>query len=364
MVKFDEIISASLEWTATVLFRPFSPKKWLILTFIALMAGSISGGNSNFSSSDRRHDRKESYAANYDQGKPFQLAKTSTPERKSVSRGQFRGFFEKPSAGSVIFLIVLGVIAGVVLLLVLMWFCSRFYFIFLEDTIRNDASIAKPFKNNKTIGNSFFKFNLVFLVFIIGIIALIALFGFMSLSGIGAFKTGASPGAFKVLAAIFPAILLFILFLIIVAVVSLIVNDFAIIVMFKDKIKFMPAIKKVLSVLNLNKLNFLLYILIKMGLAIVSSIVYTITSLVAVMGLIFPIAVIVGGLYFIFKVMPGGMHLVFLIVVIFAAVPVFLFLWYCLVCIYLPIAVFFRVFSAKFFGRLDSRYNLFKYANE
>ena len=41
---FTEIISASVEWTKTVLFRPFSIKKWLLLYFIALLAFQLQGG--------------------------------------------------------------------------------------------------------------------------------------------------------------------------------------------------------------------------------------------------------------------------------------------------------------------------------
>jgi len=186
----------------------------------------------------------------------------------------------------------------------------------------------------------------------------------MSLSGIGAFKENASPGFFKILTAVLPAILLFILFIIICALIGLIMNDFVTIVMFKDRIKIIPAIKKVFSILTLNKLNFTLYVLIKIGLAIVSSIIYSIVSFVAVLGLFLPVGVVAAVFYFISKAIPKDIQSVFLIVVVFAAIPVILFLWYCLMCMYLPFAVFLRTFSMKFFGRLDSRYNLFRYTNE
>ncbi len=136
-------------------------------------------------------------------------------------------------------------------------------------------------------------------------------------------------------------------------------NDFVTIVMFKDRIKTIQAIKKVFSTLILNKLNFILYVLIKTGLAISSSIIYSIASFIAVMSLIFPAAIIASVFYFIYKVIPTDIQSIFMVVVVLAAVPVILFLWYCLICMYLPFAVFFRVFSVKFFGRLNNRYNLF-----
>lgn len=363
MVKFDEIIGASLEWTAAVLFRPFSPKKWLILTFIAFLAGSLSGGNSNLNFRDRDNRKHEASAAQQYEKSSFQTAKITPPQQKPISGKEAKSFFKKSATGSVIFIVVLAVIAGITLFIILLWLCSRFYFIFLEDVAKNDASIAAPFKNNKDIGNSFFKFNLLFLFLIICLITLVIFIGFLSLSGIGIFDKNASPGFWKVLSALLPAIFLFIFIIIVIALFAMIMNDFVTVVMFKDKTKTFLAIKKVFSVLMLNKLNFLLYILIKIGLAIVSSIIYSIASFVAVMGLVFPVGIIASIFYFIFKVIPKDIQSIFIVIVIFAAILVILFLWYCLMCMYLPFAVFFRTFSVKFFGRLDSRYNLFMYAD-
>ncbi|MDD4182470.1 MAG: hypothetical protein PHT53_01410 [Candidatus Omnitrophica bacterium] len=364
MVKFNEIISASLEWTAAVLFRPFSPKKWLILTFIAFLAGAIAGGNSNLNLQERDNRTREASAARQYEQKSFQTAKISSPEQKSISKKEIENLFKKSVTGPVIFIIILAVIAGIVLFIVLSWLCSRFYFIFLEDVTKNDASIVVPFKNNRVIGNSFFKFNLIFILLLICIVALIVFLGFISLSNIGAFSKDASLGFWKILSAILPAILLFVFVVIVCALIGLIMNDFVTIVMFKDKIKIIPAIKKVFSTLVLNKLNFVLYVLIKIGLAISSSIIYSIASFVAVMSLIFPAAIVASVFYFIFKVIPKNMQSIFMVVVVLAAIPVILFLWYCLVCMYLPFAVFFRTFSIKFFGRLNDRYDLFKCTGE
>ncbi len=194
MVKFGEIITASLEWTTAVLFRPFSPKKWLILTFIAFLAGAIAGGNSNLNFRERNNRTKEVSAAQQYEQKSFQTAKISSPKQKLASRKEVENFFKKAAAGPAIFIISLAVIAGIILFIILLWLCSRFYFIFLEDVVKNDASIVVPFKNNKTIGNSFFKFDLIFIFLVICIVAFIAFLGFVSLSNIGAFNKNASIG--------------------------------------------------------------------------------------------------------------------------------------------------------------------------
>ncbi|MCK9573273.1 MAG: hypothetical protein M0R20_02580 [Candidatus Omnitrophica bacterium] len=363
MVKFDEIISASFEWTTAVLFRPFSPRKWLILTFIAFLAGSIAGGNPNFNFRDRGNHTKKASAAQQHERNSFQSAKIETPKEKPVSKEEIKKFFKKSATAPVIFIVIPAVIAGVILFLTLLWVCSRFYFIFLEDIAKNDASIVAPFRSNKDIGNSLFKFNLIFIFLLICIIALTFFMGFASLSKVGAFNNNASLGFWKIVSALLPAILLSIFIILMSALIGLIMNDFVTVVMFKDRERIAPAIKKAFSVLALNKLNFFLYVLIKIGLVIVSSIIYSITSFVAAMGLIFPAGIIASIFYFIYKVIPKDAQSIFIVAVVVMAVPVVLFLWYCLMCMYLPFAVFFRVFSVKFFGKLDGRYNLFKYSN-
>jgi hypothetical protein len=363
MVKFDEIISASFEWTRAVLFRPFSPKKWLILTFIAFLAGSLSGGNSNFNlrEPDRRH--KEASAAEQYGNNSLQFAKITSPEQRAAPKKQAKDFFDGSVSGITIFVVILGVAAGIVLFLLLLWLCARFPFIFLDDVIKNDASIAAPFRSNKILGNSLFKFNLAFILIFICIVALIALLGFMSLSGIGAFNKNASVGFFKILSALLPAIILFISVIIIVAIFGMIISDFVIVVMFKDKIKITAAIKKVFSVLAVNKLNLFMYTLIKVSLAIVCSIIYGLVTFMTVMSLLFPAGVTAVIFYFVFKTLPHGAQPVFKVIGVLIVVPIVLFLWYCLMAMYLPFAVFFRTFSIKFLGRLDSRYNLFACGN-
>ncbi len=170
-------------------------------------------------------------------------------------------------------------------------------------------------------------------------------------------------GFFKILSALLPAIILFILVIIIAAIFGMIINDFVIVVMSKDRLKTTAAIKKVFSVLAANKLNFFMYTLIKIGLAIVCSIIYSLVTFMTVMSLLFPAGIIAFIFYFVFKTLPHGAQPVFTVIGVLIAVPIVLFLWYCLMAMSLPFAVFFRTFSVKFLGRLDSRYNLFACGN-
>ena len=42
------LVRKAVDRTVLVLFKPFKLKKWLSLLFIALLAGSLGGGNANF----------------------------------------------------------------------------------------------------------------------------------------------------------------------------------------------------------------------------------------------------------------------------------------------------------------------------
>ncbi len=163
MVKFQEIIEASIEWTATVLFRPFSPKKWLILVFVALMAGQLAGGGCNSFPSGRDHEDKTKPA----QAAEIYQASISHPASQAINKKptfsleeSFKSFLKK-NKNSTLFLaiFVIAIIAIIIGLLVLTWLTARFSFIFLEDVIKNNASIKIPFRENKTIANSLFLFN-------------------------------------------------------------------------------------------------------------------------------------------------------------------------------------------------------------
>lgn len=358
MIKFEEIISGSLEWTTTVLFRPFNPKKWLILGFVAFLAGALMGSNFNLNSSKDYHT-KEAKAEQLSSQKTLDQSKASLPSSISQLKDSIKSYMQN-IAGTNFVLIFSGIAFALFLILLLfLYLGARFHFIFLEDVVKNNASIVIPFTNNRAMGNSFFKFNILFLLIWAIVFGLIIFGCIMTLFKIGAFNQQVSPDFLKILSAILPFILLCILFIVISMFIFIVVNDFALVVMLKDRTGIIAAIKKVLSLLGSNKLNFLLYVLIKWGLAICAYLIYSIMYLVTFLGLLFPAFTTASFLYFIYKIIPKDVQSVFLAAVVIVAIPIVLFLWYCFMCVSLPFAVFFRTFSVKFLGKIDSRYNLF-----
>ncbi len=361
MVKFDEIISGSLEWTVTVLFRPFSPKKWLILGFVALMAGALMGGNLNLRSGSRDYRVKETKTEELSPQKSIEKSKTPAVPAKVRLKNAIKSYL-RDMRGSGFTGIFIGVVFILfIILIIFIWLGARFHFIFLEDVIKNDASIVLPFKSNKGIGNSFFQFNILFLLIFAIVFGLIIFGCILALIKIGAFNQQVSPDFLKILSVILPFTLLLILAILISVFIFIIVEDFALIIMLKDRIKITAAIKKAMAILGANKANFLLYVLIKWGLAICSSIIYGVMYFVTFFGLLFPAVTSASFLYFIYRTIPKNIQSVFLMVIVVMAISILIFLWYCFACMSLPFAVFFRTFSVKFLGRLDNRYDLFKY---
>ena len=109
MVDFGAIIGESAEWTKQVLFKPFDFKKWMALTFIALMAGAMSnvcnfnsggGNNSHYEQKQQQAGQGGSAAVQAPQGAAEGQARTVPPVMK-----------QKPSREDVILIsVVIGTI--------------------------------------------------------------------------------------------------------------------------------------------------------------------------------------------------------------------------------------------------------------
>jgi len=125
--------------------------------------------------------------------------------------------------------------------------------------------------------------------------------------------------------------------------------------MYKDNAKFAAAFPAALRIISANKKNLLAYILVKLVLRIAAAMIYMFISLASLLVLIIPV-ILVAGLVYLISLLSHIAAVVFLIVVV---IPLGLCLAYCLLCLGLPVSVFFRAFSIKFVGRLDQRYNLF-----
>jgi len=360
MVRFAEVIEASIEWAATVLFRPFNPKKWLILGFVAMLAGQMAGSSFHSSSGYNNQKHKQAEAATISKASispaPSPYSKIEPPKAFSKIRDYLQA--KNPLLLIIIILISLAILTFMV---IMFWLSARFNFIFLEDVVKNDASIRTPFKANKEIGNSLFLFSLAFAAIFIALLGLIIWLCIWTLIKLGAFDKTAAVGFWRIFLTCLPYGLLALLLLIVTAIIGVIINDFVLVVMFKDKVKIMQAWPKALSIISAHKTDLIKYIFIKLGLGICCAIISGILNLAVFLGLLFPAGITAAIFYLIYLIVPLTLRFLYFIILFIVAVPVLLFLIYCLMCLYLPFAVFFRTLSLKFISRLDPNYNLFNY---
>lgn len=312
---FGDIISASWEWTKTILFRPFKLKKWIFICIIALLAAEFSGCNINF---------------NY----PAERTKTVSPSPP----------IQKPEW--LIPAIIALAIIGLALMILYFWLYSRFSFIFLNSIIKNDASIKAPFRENKSIGNSFFKWNLLFFLSIV-IVFLIILFIFV--------------GSIKIsVLFVIPLILILFLLVIFFIIINVTTHDLVLPVMFKDKIGIIKGWQRILERIRIEKLNFTKYLLVKLGLRILANIVSGLFCMAVFFALLIQLGIIGGLLYTVSFTLPNVIRWGYYGLLIFLGIISLIAIIFIINLILLPIPVYFRTYSLKFLARLDEEYDLFR----
>lgn len=356
MVDFGAVISDSVNWTRKMLFRPFNLKKWLILAFIAIMAGAMSNG-CNLNTSGGSDNRYESSRSSSPSGGCSPAAAQGAAAASSC------GQLSTPEMAIV--WSVLGAAILLVLLVVILftWLGARFSFVFIDDIVKDDASVRRPFADNAEIGNSYFKFALLFmLTFFACVVAMIALGIFIfAKSGLMAALNAPEPSGSAIggfLLVFIPFLAVFVIVAAGVGIFSTMVVDLALPIMYKDRIRVLSGIGKAWEIVKANKGNFVVYLLIKLGLGIGAGIAYVVVFLIGLLIALVPMILLAVVLYFISMALPAGAALAYWIVVGIILTPVAFFLLYCLLALNVPFAVFFRTMSMKFLERMDPGYAL------
>lgn len=371
--SFSDIISASIEWTKTVLFRPFEIKKWLMMFFIALLAFQLSGGCNNNSSSKSggpsSSSKKNLSTAAAQQGGAGQIAGEKSAKGglkanplvqkiKNVYSGSVgkRGRF----ATNLIIFLVLGLI--VLIILLIWWLFSVFTFIFIEAVISNDASVRRPFISNMGIGRSYFLWNLIYSLVVWVMLGLIIKSGYDALVLSGAFDPAVHMSLGAKIGTVIIHVIALVLIFIISGIVTFFIANLVIPVMYKSRMPILKAIPEASSVLRSDIGSFVKYVFVKWGLWIVVSILGGLITLAVTVGILFPTALAAGILALIYKVTPMGIRPAYIVLMWFIGVPLVVGYVFFVKIFFLPFAVFMKTFNLKFLGRVDSRYDLFKFS--
>lgn len=355
--SFGKLIQKSIDRTKLILFQPFHFKKWLALTLIALLAGGYGGGGFNGGGSGGRsreavNARKQAaQTAVSDQNIDASKENGATTANHPVAAPNQNRFSKITSItwsiGLILFLILLLIFS-----IWLMWLCAPFPFIWFQAMVQNNSAIKVPYKQFRNIANSYFKWNLLILALSVIYFALITFVVFRS----GAFDLFSSKISFLIiLQAFWPLVALLVISVLALTFFYVLILDFVVPVMVIDSVGFVEGCKIVSGIYKANRLDIWLYLLVKVGIALVLGIAGAILSLGWILTTVLAALILIGIPYFIIavliklKMLAGvialSIGIPLIIVSIFA-------LWFAL----LPLAVFRRSFSLYYLSSLKTVY--------
>lgn len=241
-------VSRAIGWTRVVLFRPFEIRKWFVLGFCAWLAwlgrNGGPGFNWNLSGGNRGRDW----------------------ERVGRESGQEAWVWVLAHAGMVLVLIAFAFVFLVVLWLVLTWISSRGKFMFLDGVLNDRGAVVEPWKVFREPGNSLWLFRIVLSIAALAGIGLVVCLMVLNLVLGGAASRG--PGLWLVgvialwLAILFPLIFFF-------ALIEVATNDFVVPIMWLRGCRVMAAWRELRGLLAARPGTFVLYVLVKIVMAIV-----------------------------------------------------------------------------------------------
>jgi hypothetical protein len=369
MTTFSDLITSSIKRTGDILFRPFLFKKWVFLGVVALLGGYLGGGGGGDSLQKALNASKQQQKMNLLPSSDAAIAVDvvqPAPEAKdyrdvivkkydkAVDQGPSKPFPRLSNRQLV------AIVAFVfVIYLFFSWLGARFKFVFLDDLARNDASVKGPFITYGREGDSLFFFNLFISVAMIAVLTGIFIWQFPVV--IKAIQAGApltdvfskDPWPwlrfiFLSLLAVFPA-----------GLIMLFADDFVIPLMLQRRIRVVEACRKAIHVINAHPLRVVQYVFLKIGLGICVFIATVIVSIIFLAVMLLVGALIGGLLYVIGRLMPTAAQHAYGIVVTVIAVIALVITAFLGNLLALPFAVFFRIFSAKFFSTIEPSCDIF-----
>lgn len=354
IVDFSRAVAFSIDWTKNTLSNPFSFKKLLIFSFVAWLAGGF-GGGFNFTDINRIYDLRQQdhstqITAHQRTGSDYIIVngveKRLRPLAKTIVGAA-------AALGNATIAVIVTIFLAIVAFFY--WLQARFTFVFLEDTVKNDASIAAPFSEYKNEASSLFRFNIIFALLVLTAIA--SLFIYLT--------TMLPPGTHApdnvTWRIILPFIAPFAIVLMVAAIIYALIMDFVVPVMVRQRMLLVPAFKETLRLFRHNKKNVILYLCLKLVLGILSAVIYFTGFMIAIL-LLLLIAMAAAIVFFgVSRFIPGAGGQIFwgtiVTVLITAGISAIIL---SAVMIATPFAIFFRTLSLHLLGQLSSEYDFFK----
>lgn len=342
-VSVTQLIEPAFRFTYKLLFtKPFNWKKWVKLAFVAWLAGEAfvggSGGghvNVPFPGQEQSHG-------------------SSIPPWFSDT---WRYLIDHIVA--IIVIIAVTIAIFITLCLIFAVLRAIFVFIFLDLLSKKEAKIRTGFSQYQSRGWRLFGFRLVIglisLVIIIGLIVL-AVLSFISLfKGVPEFSHPSISSIFMLilLGLIFLAILIFLI--LVIGIFDAFTTNFVVPTMYLKDIGVIPAWKRYYQTLRVHVWDTVRFVLMKFVLGMAGGII----SFVVVLVVLIPfglIGLVIGLMSYLIM---AALHLALaktVLIIIAVAIPIILLILpfsFVLICLFLPLAVFFRVYTLMFLSACD-----------
>jgi hypothetical protein len=238
-IEFFAPLGRAFDRMKRALFQPFDLRKWFVVGFAAFLAGltdARSGGGF--------------------WGNPAGKHKGGDPGEIFRMPYEIWDWIVRHPGGMIAIAVLLLVIIAIGIALA--WVSARAKFVFLDNVVRDHALIARPWREYVREGNSFFLWNLVLGV----VVALISIpylvFCFLSLK---ALYESTSSGAVLIVPGILYGLGMMVIFFLF-GFVALMLKDFVLPIMYRDRTGTLPAARKFMTILGPNLLHFIGYALL------------------------------------------------------------------------------------------------------
>ena len=372
--SYGKLISMSWYWMVQILFRPFSLKKWIMLGIIILLAGQMGGGGGGGGGKKADSDKfkkvsNTELSLNIEAPVPSEFSVQSEkpndiipsvpvfPQPKNMLRMLSSG---APIIPAPLALLLIAILLFVGLMIILwMWVVSNFSFVFIDSIVKNDASLRVPYHRNKPQGRSYFYWIAIFSSIAILTFGIIICLPIMQLVKAGIFMKSPPVDFGSIFSIILPYLFAFIITIIVFALIGLAVKDFILPIMYRRKIGILAAWSVFLNLFKKNIGEILLYLLVKIGLSILALIAAIIILIIGAIGVAVIALLFILVSWLIYTITPQGAKVIVLIILVATGIPAFIFLGFLFNLLFIPIPIFFRIFSIHVLGSIDESLDLF-----
>ncbi len=336
-----DCVQPAIQHTRDQLFRPFRFGQWSRLAVVGILAAELHAGGCNsggwhFPMSTHPRQGHEFVTTSFPQIDPsrFDLARIA----------QFAG------------LIVAAILLATILGFIFLYINSVFRFILFDSVLKKRCSISEGWQRWRRAGRRFFLWQIVFMIaefLILGVLIGVPL---AVAAALGWFHDFHEHVGRTVLGVILMVGLLFVFALAAVAV-QLLARDFLVPIMALEEVDFADGWSRLLTLIRPEPGKYVVYLLLKIVLAIAAAILFGILTLIPILVLIVPavVAVIAGhaaGLEWNVTTVSLAIILGTLLMIV---------LIYVIALVNVPATVFFPAFAIHFFAarypRLDALLN-------